>query len=186
MEREIEVSQWGNVAVEEVVHARNSGTPLTGEFSRLDYFRSDPDTSASWGSIFACFFTRLAERPHRQARSRHLLSRHHRQRDHQQRPQGKRGRERGSLHALPHDGRVEDRVLLGVRLGGGLHRRYNLHSGRVLRKENNRFQLKVPYSTPLMQADVAELSVRVVLPECVKNVQFELPEGVEQPTLDYR
>ena len=34
MEREIEVSQWGNVAIEEVVHARNSATPLTGEFSR--------------------------------------------------------------------------------------------------------------------------------------------------------
>lgn len=56
----------------------------------------------------------------------------------------------------------------------------------MLRKERNRFQLKVPYSTPLMQADVAELSVRVVLPECVKNVKFELPEGVEEPTLDYR
>ena len=49
VEREIEVSHWGNVAVEEVIHARNSGTPLTGEFSRLDYFKSDPDQVAAWG-----------------------------------------------------------------------------------------------------------------------------------------
>lgn len=49
VEREIEVSHWGNVAVEEVVHARNSGTPLQGEFSRLDYYRSDPDDTPSWG-----------------------------------------------------------------------------------------------------------------------------------------
>ena len=49
VEREIEVSHWGNVAVEEVVHARNTGTPLKGEFSRLDYYRSDPDKSSAWG-----------------------------------------------------------------------------------------------------------------------------------------
>ena len=49
VEREIEVSHWGNVAIEEVIHARNSGTPLTGEFSRLDYFKSDPDQISAWG-----------------------------------------------------------------------------------------------------------------------------------------
>ena len=56
----------------------------------------------------------------------------------------------------------------------------------MLKKEGRRFRLTVPYSTPLTQADVRELSVRVVLPECVKNVQFELPEGVAEPSLDYR
>ena len=56
----------------------------------------------------------------------------------------------------------------------------------MLKKEGRRFLLTVPYSTPLTKADVRELSVRVVLPECVKNVKFELPEGVEEPSLDYR
>ncbi len=63
---------------------------------------------------------------------------------------------------------------------------YNLPSGRVLKKQGSRFSLKVPYSTPITNADVRELSVRVILPECVKNVRFVLPEGVAQPTLDYR
>lgn len=49
VEREIEVSHWGNVAIEEVIYARNSGTPLTGEFSRLDYFKADPDKISAWG-----------------------------------------------------------------------------------------------------------------------------------------
>lgn len=49
VEREVEVSQWGNVAFEEVIRARNSGSPLTGEFSRLDYYKSDPDSIAAWG-----------------------------------------------------------------------------------------------------------------------------------------
>ena len=63
---------------------------------------------------------RFVERPHRQTREGHLLSRYHRQRDHQQRAQGEgRGRRR-ALHALPHDGRLEDRVLLGVGMRSAL------------------------------------------------------------------
>ena len=35
--------------MEEVIKVRNSGTPLEGEFSRLDYYKSDPDAIAAWG-----------------------------------------------------------------------------------------------------------------------------------------
>ena len=55
VEREIEVSHWGNIAIEEAVNARNSGTPLTGEFSRLDYYRSDPDLISAWGNSFLLY-----------------------------------------------------------------------------------------------------------------------------------
>ena len=51
VEREIEVSHWGNVAFEEFVRARNTGTPLKGEFSRLDYYKTDPDKESSWGRL---------------------------------------------------------------------------------------------------------------------------------------
>lgn len=56
MEREIEISHWGNVAIEEVVHARNSGAPLTGEFSRLDYYKSDPEDVPAWGMYSQYFY----------------------------------------------------------------------------------------------------------------------------------
>lgn len=56
----------------------------------------------------------------------------------------------------------------------------------MLKKQGTRFSLTIPYSTPLRNADIRDLSVRVVLPECAKNVRFVLPEGVEQPSLDYR
>lgn len=39
MERWIEVSHWGNVAVEEKVHLRHTGAVLRGGFSRFDYQR---------------------------------------------------------------------------------------------------------------------------------------------------
>ena len=38
--RLIEISHWGNVAVEEVVEIQNAGAKLEGQFSRLDYARS--------------------------------------------------------------------------------------------------------------------------------------------------
>ena len=59
VEREIEVSHWGNIAIEEAVNARNSGTPLTGEFSRLDYYRSDPDLIPAWGIPLLFYFILL-------------------------------------------------------------------------------------------------------------------------------
>lgn len=39
LERSIEVSHWGNIAVENQVSIRNYGAKLTGPFSRLDYQR---------------------------------------------------------------------------------------------------------------------------------------------------
>jgi len=40
MERVIEVSHWGNIAVEEHIEVRHSGAALKGPFSRYDYQRS--------------------------------------------------------------------------------------------------------------------------------------------------
>ena len=63
---------------------------------------------------------------------------------------------------------------------------YNLPSNRVLKKQGSRYSLTVPFSSPLEESDIRELVVRVVLPECIKNVKFTLPEGVSEPTLERR
>lgn len=39
MERIVEVSHWGNIAVEEHIDMRHSGATLKGPFSRFDYQR---------------------------------------------------------------------------------------------------------------------------------------------------
>ena len=46
MERIIEVSHWGNIAVEEHIEVRHSGAILKGPFSRYDYQRTQ-DQGAS-------------------------------------------------------------------------------------------------------------------------------------------
>ncbi|KRZ68818.1 Dolichyl-diphosphooligosaccharide--protein glycosyltransferase subunit 1 [Trichinella papuae] len=47
LERIIEVSHWGNIAVEEHIHLEHRGAVLTGPFSRLDYQRSQRQISPS-------------------------------------------------------------------------------------------------------------------------------------------
>lgn len=46
LERVIEVSHWGNIAVEEHVDIRHSGATLKGSFSRFDYQRSQDGVSS--------------------------------------------------------------------------------------------------------------------------------------------
>ena len=180
VEREIEISHWGNVAIEEVIRARNSGSPLTGEFSRLDYYKSDPDSVPFWGESQAkevkC---RGTDREDRQARYGRVLPRHSGEHHDVARAQTAGQHAGGAGDALPDAGRLEERVLLGVVAVQTIKTRYNLPSNRVLKKEGEHFSLTVPFSTPIEQVDVQELTVRVILPECVKNVEFVLPEGVE-------
>lgn len=51
--RELEVSHWGNVAVEEVCELKHAGAVLSGGFSRFDYQRSNLDASPSFRSLRA-------------------------------------------------------------------------------------------------------------------------------------
>lgn len=54
MIRVIEVSHWGNIAVEETVDLRHTGAVLKGPFSRYDYQRQ-PDSGISSVKSFKVF-----------------------------------------------------------------------------------------------------------------------------------
>jgi oligosaccharyltransferase complex subunit alpha (ribophorin I) len=45
VDKEIEVSHWGNVAIEELIDLKHTGAKLKGGFSRLDYMRGQEDNS---------------------------------------------------------------------------------------------------------------------------------------------
>ena len=46
LERTIELSMWGNIAVEETVDARHTGAKLKGSFSRYEFQRENSGISA--------------------------------------------------------------------------------------------------------------------------------------------
>lgn len=56
MERIIEISHWGNIAVEEHFHMTHSGAVLKGPFSRYDYQRNQDGVSSikSFKVIIIC------------------------------------------------------------------------------------------------------------------------------------
>lgn len=45
--------------------------------------------------------------------------------------------------------------------------------------ESKKYQLKVPFGTTITEGSVDELIVRVILPECVQNIEYTVPEGVQ-------
>lgn len=47
LERTIEVSHWGNIAVEETIDMRHTGAVLKGPFSRYDYQKDGRSGQAS-------------------------------------------------------------------------------------------------------------------------------------------
>lgn len=47
MVREVEVSHWGNIAVEEIYELQHAGAKLAGGFSRIDYQMMRPGPGAS-------------------------------------------------------------------------------------------------------------------------------------------
>ncbi|XP_026684171.1 dolichyl-diphosphooligosaccharide--protein glycosyltransferase subunit 1-like isoform X4 [Diaphorina citri] len=49
--RQIEVSHWGNIAVEEHIHLKHDGAKLKGTFSRYDYQRDSAHGIKSFKTI---------------------------------------------------------------------------------------------------------------------------------------
>lgn len=59
MTRVIEVSHWGNIAVEETVDLKHTGAVLKGPFSRYDYQRQPDSGISSVKSFKVHFFFKL-------------------------------------------------------------------------------------------------------------------------------
>lgn len=55
--RTIEVSHWGNIAVEETIDLRHTGATLKGPFSRYDYQRQSDSGISSVKSFKVCCST---------------------------------------------------------------------------------------------------------------------------------
>jgi oligosaccharyltransferase complex subunit alpha (ribophorin I) len=55
MVREVEVSHWGSIAVEEIYELQHAGAKLAGGFSRIDYqmMRQGPGASPSFRELVA-------------------------------------------------------------------------------------------------------------------------------------
>ncbi|KAL3853057.1 hypothetical protein ACJMK2_016639 [Sinanodonta woodiana] len=159
LERIIEVSHWGNIAVEEHVEMRHSGALLKGPFSRYDYQR----TQDSSGSIKS-FKTILP------ATARDIYYRD----------------EIGNIstsHLRETDELVEVELRPRFPLFGGWKTKYyigyNVPSYQYLFNKGDDFLLKLRFVDHIYDDMVVDqMTVKVILPEGSKNFELKTPYDV--------
>lgn len=161
MERVIEVSHWGNIAVEEHVDLRHSGATLKGPFSRFDYQRSQDGVSS-----IKSFKTSLP------ASARDVYYRD----------------EIGNI-STSHMRELDDAVDVELRprfpLFGGWKTRYflgyNVPSYEYLYNSGDSYALKMRFVDHVYDDMVVdEAVVKVILPEGSKNIEVRSPFGVKR------
>ncbi|XP_076447729.1 dolichyl-diphosphooligosaccharide--protein glycosyltransferase subunit 1-like [Babylonia areolata] len=161
LERVVEVSHWGNIAVEEHVDVRHTGAVLKGPFSRFDYQRNQDGVSS-----IKSFKTSLP------ASARDVYYRD----------------EIGNI-STSHMRELDDAVDLELRprfpLFGGWKTRYflgyNVPSYEYLYNKGDNYALKMRFVDHLYDDMVVdEAVVKVILPEGSKNIEIKTPFEVKR------
>eukprot|EP01029_Cantina_marsupialis_P027700 TRINITY_DN773205_c0_g1_i1.p1 TRINITY_DN773205_c0_g1~~TRINITY_DN773205_c0_g1_i1.p1 ORF type:complete len:465 (-),score=129.78 TRINITY_DN773205_c0_g1_i1:147-1541(-) len=161
LEKEIEVSHWGNVAFEEHVHMLNSGATLKGEFSRAEYTTRMQENK---GHIFRQLIGHVpleAEGLYYRDVIGNISTSNVREEQNSKFVQ--------MNMRFPLFGAWKTKFYWG----------FNLPSETVLTRDLSRLQLKVPISTPIEDATVQEMVTKIILPEGSSNVVVTSPFDVQ-------
>ncbi|XP_075852052.1 dolichyl-diphosphooligosaccharide--protein glycosyltransferase subunit 1 [Microcebus murinus] len=158
--RAIEVSHWGNVAVEESVWLRHSGAALKGPFSRYDYQRQ-PDSGAASVRAFKTILPAAAQDVYYRDEIGNVSTSH--------------------LHVL--DDSVEMEIRPRFPLFGGWKTHYvigyNLPSYEYLYCLGDQYALKMRFVDHVFDEQVIDsLTVKIILPEGAKNIQIDSPYDI--------
>ncbi|VDO03043.1 unnamed protein product [Rodentolepis nana] len=161
LERSIEISHWGNIAIENQVSIRNYGAKLVGPFSRLDYQRGIGHKISIAGikSILPASAKDIYYRDEigniSTSNVKNLYS----------------SVEVAIAPRFPLFGGWKTFFILG----------YNLPAYENLYRKGNKFALKMNFLDFLYDDIlVDEMTLRIILPETVSNVRLEVPFEVEK------
>jgi oligosaccharyltransferase complex subunit alpha (ribophorin I) len=163
--REIEVSHWGNVAIEETYELKHAGARLAGGFSRFDYKGGRTADSPSFRSLTALLPSQARDIYYRDQIGNISTS---------------------DLRKL--DAGLEMEIQTRYPMFGGWQSQfyigYNVPSETMLFVDSvtGRHNLKVDYFVPFDDVWVEDMEIKVVLPEGCSDVKIELPYAVEKQT----
>jgi oligosaccharyltransferase complex subunit alpha (ribophorin I) len=162
LSKDIEVSHWGNVAVQDNVLLSHTGAKLRGAFTRFDYERSRTGDQAP-----ASFRTLVAELPRTAKDIYYRDCIGNVSTSHVRKPVG--GRDAHTRVEIdprfPMFGGWNADFMLG----------YNLPSQHYLSVDNtdaSKFVLNISFGAPVASAAIDELTVRVILPEGATDIQW--------------
>lgn len=160
--REVEVSMWGRVSIEDVYDLEHSGAKLKGGFSRYDY-QALHQKGASFYELRALLPKDAVNVYYRDQIGNVSTSR--------LRPTPTR-KELEFKPRFPLFGGWKTQFYFG----------YSVPTHSVLSRSGDSFKLEVDFSTPIEGAAVDDQTLKIILPEGASNVQVHLPFAVDSIT----
>ncbi|OCT85830.1 hypothetical protein XELAEV_18023999mg [Xenopus laevis] len=162
MTRLIEVSHWGNIAVEETVDLKHTGAYLKGPFSRYDYQRQT-DSGISSVKSFKTILPASAQDVYYRDEIGNI----------------------STSHLLILDDSVEMEIRPRFPLFGGWKTHYmigyNLPSYEYLYNLGDQYALKMRFIDHVFDDQVVDsLTVKIILPEGAKNLQVDNPYDINR------
>lgn len=162
MTRLIEVSHWGNIAVEETVDLKHTGAVLKGPFSRYDYQRQ-PDSGISSVKSFKTILPAAAQDVYYRDEIGNI----------------------STSHLLILDDSVEMEIRPRFPLFGGWKTHYilgyNLPSYEYLYNLGDQYALKMRFIDHVFDEQLVDsLTVKIILPEGAKNIQVDSPYDIDR------
>nr|XP_061814130.1 dolichyl-diphosphooligosaccharide--protein glycosyltransferase subunit 1-like [Nerophis lumbriciformis] len=160
--RTIEVSHWGNIAVEETIDVRHTGAVLKGPFSRYDYQRQS-DSGISSVKSFKTILPASAQDVYYRDEIGNISTSH--------------------LQVLDDSVEVEIRPRFPLFGGWKTHYiiGYNLPSYEYLYTLGDEYALKMRLIDHIYDDQVIDsMTVKIILPEGAKNIQMETPYKINR------
>ncbi|XP_077384693.1 dolichyl-diphosphooligosaccharide--protein glycosyltransferase subunit 1 [Festucalex cinctus] len=160
--RTIEVSHWGNIAVEETIDVRHTGAVLKGPFSRYDYQRQS-DSGISSVKSFKTILPASAQDVYYRDEIGNISTSH--------------------LQILDDSVEVEIRPRFPLFGGWKTHYiiGYNLPSYEYLYTLGDQYALKMRLIDHVYDDQVIDsMTVKIILPEGAKNIQMDTPYKIDR------
>uniref|UniRef100_A0A3P9KQ37 Dolichyl-diphosphooligosaccharide--protein glycosyltransferase subunit 1 n=1 Tax=Oryzias latipes TaxID=8090 RepID=A0A3P9KQ37_ORYLA len=160
--RTIEVSHWGNIAVEETIDLRHTGAVLKGPFSRYDYQRQS-DSGISSVKSFKTILPASAQDVYYRDEIGNISTSH--------------------LQVLDDSVEVEVRPRFPLFGGWKTHYMigYNLPSYEYLYTLGDQYALKMRLVDHVYDDQVIDhMTVRIILPEGAKNIHIDTPYKIDR------
>ncbi|XP_061641487.1 dolichyl-diphosphooligosaccharide--protein glycosyltransferase subunit 1 [Phyllopteryx taeniolatus] len=160
--RTIEVSHWGNIAVEETIDVRHTGAILKGPFSRYDYQRQS-DSGISSIKSFKTILPASAQDVYYRDEIGNISTSH--------------------LQILDDSVEVEIRPRFPLFGGWKTHYiiGYNLPSYEYLYTLGDQYALKMRLVDHIYDDQVVDnMTVKIILPEGAKNIQMDTPYKINR------
>lgn len=166
--REVEVSLWGNIAVEEIYSVEHSGAKLVGPFSRLDYdTKRNGDDSPDWITLDGDI-PRVATDVYYRDVIGNISSSH-----------------------LRYEGKTQSFELdMRFPMFGGWKNEfyigYNLPISQYVTHKGNRHTLSINFGPAMKNLAIDDYILRFILPEGAKDIKYNFKYRVEKDNSDER